>query len=492
MVRERWRLLFACLATAALLGPLIWFWQASLVPTTYSVMDMGYLDYGGGPGLSMGGHDMAGTSVTDLREASKGPPDVEVDLVARQERFTLASGRQVEGYTLNGVSPGPMIRARQGDLVEVRVTNESVSGGMTLHWHGVDVPNAEDGVAGVTQDAIGEGESYVYRFVPRDAGTYWYHSHQVSNPQVIGGLLGPLVVDPDDVTTGAVDVDVDVTAVAHNYSGIPTVNGLEGELVEPARPGDTARVRVVNTDNAPLQVWASTPYRVLAIDGFDLNEPTPVSGKRLVLTAGGRVDLEVTVPTHGQARVQLGGASTVVIGDESATPPPAVERPEDELDLLTYGSPAPIGFDPEQADRNFDYIIDRRPGFVDGRPGMWWTINGHKFPDVPMFVVREGDIVRMTVENRSGEVHPMHLHGHHAVVLSRNGEESTGSPWWVDSLNVESGESYDIALVADNPGVWMDHCHNLRHASDGLVAHLMYDGVSTPYMVGGESHNTPE
>ena len=489
MTRERWRLLFAWLATVALLGPLIWLWQASLVPTTYSVMDMGYLDYGGGPKLSTAGHSMpGGTSVADLREESDGPPDVRVDLVARQERFTLASGREVDGFTLNGTSPGPMIRVRQGDLVEVRVRNESVSGGMTLHWHGVDVPNAEDGVAGVTQDAIGKGESYVYRFVPQDAGTYWYHSHQVSNPQVVGGLLGPLVVDPPEKVSQAVDV----TAVAHTYSGTPTINGLEDELREPARPGERARVRVVNTDNAPMQLWANIPYRVLAIDGFDLNGPTPVEDKRLVLTAGGRADLEVIVPAEGQARVQLGGASAIVVGpeDETQTAPP--ERPEAELDLLNYGAPAPIGFDPDEADRSFDYIIDRRPGFVDGRPGMWWTINGHKFPDVPMFVVREGDIVRMTVENRSGDVHPMHLHGHHAVVLSRNGEKTTGSPWWVDSLNVDPGESYEIALVADNPGVWMDHCHNLKHASDGLVAHFMYDGVTTPYMVGGKSHNTPE
>ena len=490
MTRERRRLLFAWLATVALLGPLIWLWQGSLVPTTYSVMDMGYLDYGGGPKLSTAGHSMTGgTSVADLREESDGPPDVRVDLVARQERFTLASGREVDGFTLNGTSPGPMIRVRQGDLVEVRVRNESVSGGMTLHWHGVDVPNAEDGVAGVTQDAIGKGESYIYRFVPQDAGTYWYHSHQVSNPQVVGGLLGPLVVDPPE----KVSQTVDITAVAHTYSGTPTINGRENVLMERARPGETARVRVVNTNNAPTQLWANIPYRVLAIDGFDLNAPTPVKDKRLVLTAGGRADLEVTVPAEGQARVQLSGASAVILGPgnetQTAAPP---ERPEAPLDLLSYGSPAPIGFDPDEADRNFDYIIDRRPGFVDGRPGMWWTVNGHKFPDVPMFVVREGDIVRMTVANRSGEVHPMHLHGHHAVVLSRNGEKSTGSPWWVDSLNVDPGESYEIALVADNPGVWMDHCHNLRHASDGLVAHFMYDGVTTPYMVGGRSHNTPE
>ncbi len=102
-----------------------------------------------------------------------------------------------------------------------------------------------------------------------------------------------------------------------------------------------------------------------------------------------------------------------------------------------------------------------------------------------MFHVEEGDVVRMTITNDSGDVHPMHLHGHHAVVLSRNGEAASGSPWWVDSLNVADGDSYEIAFVADNPGIWMDHCHNLDHARDGLVAHLAYAGVTEPFRVGG-------
>ena len=109
-----------------------------------------------------------------------------------------------------------------------------------------------------------------------------------------------------------------------------------------------------------------------------------------------------------------------------------------------------------------------------------------------MFVVREDDVVLMHIENNTGEVHPMHLHGHHALVLSRNGKPSTGSPWWTDSLNVESGERYDITFVADNPGIWMDHCHNLNYAAEGLVAHLMYEGVTTPYRVGGPAENSPE
>ena len=96
-------------------------------------------------------------------------------------------------------------------------------------------------------------------------------------------------------------------------------------------------------------------------------------------------------------------------------------QPGDELDLLGYGSPAPLGLEPAQADRRFDYLIGRRPGFVKGRPGMWWSINGHLYPNVPMFVVREGDVALVHIENRSSEVHPMHLHGHHMVVLARNG-----------------------------------------------------------------------
>ncbi len=57
-------------------------------------------------------------------------------------------------------------------------------------------------------------------------------------------------------------------------------------------------------------------------------------------------------------------------------------------------------------------------------------------------------------------------------------------------------ETFEISFLADNPGIWMDHCHNLQHAAEGMVAHLMYEGVDTPYRIGGASHdhvdNQPE
>ncbi len=489
---QRWRLWVALGATLAIVAPLAWLWTASRMPGEYSVMEMGYVDHGGGPtaGHGDGQHAAHGgdVSVRDLVADPRREPDVTVELVARAERFELASGREVDGYTLNGTSPGPQIDVQQGQLVQVELHNESVDDGVTLHWHGVDLPNAEDGVAGVTQDAVLVGEDHTYRFVAEDPGTYWYHSHQVSHEQVQRGLLGALVVTP---RTTQADV-TDVVAVAHTYAGGRTLNGREGEVPVEVEPGSRVRVRVVNTDNGAVTAWSGAPYRMVAIDARDVHDPAEVRDRSVVVAAGGRVDLEMQVPEDGSGvRVHVGSSTSLLIGPPGATAP-AVAEPGAELDPLTYGSPAPLGFELDEVDRSFDYSIGRRPGFVQGKPGFWWTVNGHMWPEVPMFMVAEGDVVRMEIDNHSGEVHPMHLHGHHAVVLSRNGKAATGSPWWVDSLDVEDGERYEIAFLADNPGVWMDHCHNLQHAADGLVAHLMYDGVTVPFRIGGQAHNHPE
>jgi FtsP/CotA-like multicopper oxidase with cupredoxin domain len=473
--------------------PVGYFWWTSLVPSTYSVMDMGYVDLGGGPGSvdGHGAHDghvaATGTSVADLTGPQDGTPDVEVSLTARKQTFRLASGEEVDGYTLDGRSPGPTIRATVGDLVQVTLVNKDVEGGVTLHWHGVDVPNAEDGVAGVTQDAVPAGHRYVYRFVAPHEGTYWYHSHQVSHEQVRGGLFGVLVIDPgpaDDASAGAVEV----LAPIHTYAGRRTVAGRTGVTRVDAPAGSAARVRVVNTDNAPVRVWLGrTPFRVLAIDGYDVTDPGRLTARTVVVAAGGRIDLGLTVPSSG-ARLDVGSEAAVVVGPAGPAPR-AGKEPEREFDPLGYGSPAALPFEPDRADRRFEYRIGRRIGFEDGRPGFWWSINGHLWPDVPMYTVREGDVVTMTISNTSGDVHPMHLHGHHAVVLSRDGRKATGSPWWVDSLDVGNGETFVIAFVADNPGIWMDHCHNLQHAAQGLVAHLAYEGVMEPYTVGASSHD---
>jgi FtsP/CotA-like multicopper oxidase with cupredoxin domain len=479
---RRAKTLIAVAATVIVLAPIAWLWQRSLLPESYSIVDMGRHDHGGHADAD----DASTVPVDALTAPSDREADVRATLTAEEGRFTLASGREVDGYTLNGTSPGPEIRAEQGQLVEVTLVNADVAEGVTLHWHGVDVPGAMDGAAGVTQDAVGVGDQFVYRFIAEQVGTFWYHSHQVSHEQVLGGLLGPLVITPAD-GTGA---DVDALALAHLYDGKRTVNGRDGEDQTAAEPGDTVRVRVVNTDFGVMPVWVDgAPFRLAAVDGTDLHEPAEVEGVGVEVPGGGRADLVFTMPASGGVRVNLSASTALVVGDGPEAPS---DLPADTLDPLHYGTAAPIGFDPFAADREFEFAIGRRPGFLDGRPGFWWTVNGAMVPEVPMFTVAYGDVVRMRIANDSGEAHPMHLHGHHAVVLSRDGVAATGAPWWVDSLEVRDGEVYEIAFLADNPGIWMDHCHNLPHAAEGLVAHLAYEGVSEPFLIGGHAGNQPE
>lgn len=477
------------LLTAVLTGLVAsatWLWSSSLHPASYAMTAMGHPDYGGGPQPAADGggqHHAHGVDVATLVPDAGLPADVRVDLVARAELVTLDGIAPFDGFTLNGTTPGPTIRARVGDLVEVHVTNQDVRDGMTLHWHGVDLPNGMDGVAGVTQDAIAPGRQYVYRFLAQE-GTYWYHSHQVAHPQVSGGLLGALVVEGEMPEPQGLDV----VALVHAYGGMRTVNGQLGGYVQAAGSGDTARVRVINTDAGPMPVWVTgASYRVVAVDGRALNRPTPVTGEAILVTAGGRADLEVVVP-EGGARVEFAGAS-VALGDAHAPRSPA---PRGRVDLLSYGAPGSPEPGLDAPARTFEYRIGRRLGLLDGRPGSWWTINGGLYPDVPMFMVRTGERVRFLVSNDSGEVHPMHLHGHHLLVVARNGVRATGSPWLVDSLNVETGETYELSMVADNPGIWMDHCHNLPHAREGLMTHLAYEGYRTSFLVGGAHANHPE
>ena len=471
------------------LVPLAVLWQRSLVPGSVSVMTMGEPEFGSG--VAFGGHGhMAGgseTSVTDLVDDPNRRPDLTAELRADAAMLEVG-GRQVKGFTVNGTSPGPTIRARQGQLVEVRFTNGSVPGGVTLHWHGMDVPNAMDGVAGVTQDAVAVGQSFTYRFLANRAGTYWYHSHQISHSQVIGGLLGAIVVDPAQPPAYTA---VEVVALAHTYGGIRTINGLAAGLSARAQPGDWVRIRVINTDNATLPVWSAQPLTLAAIDGADVNEPTPVSEVMVGVAAGGRADIVVQVPASGAARVQLSKATAVIVGPDAADAP-LPSQPTAWLDLLSYGKPASTGLDLSRVDRSFSYRMTQQPGFVMGRPGVWWAINGQLYPQVPMFMVRRGELVAVRFENSTTETHPMHLHGHHLLIVARDSVPASGSPWWTDSLDVLPGETYDVVFQANNPGIWMDHCHNLDHAKDGMVTHLAYEGVTTPFMLGGDHHNEPE
>ncbi|MGC1210332.1 MAG: multicopper oxidase family protein [Micromonospora sp.] len=444
---------------------------------------------GGGPGRS----SRAALSVADLRGSGSPAPGGAVRrhvLTAKKATVRLPSGREIDAWTYNGEVPGPAITATQGDLIDVRLRNADIEDGVTLHWHGYDVPCGEDGAPGVTQLAVAPGEEFGYRFRADQVGTYWYHTHHASHVGVHKGLYGTLVVTLRDGQQHSAAEQVDLTLPVHTVDGTVVIAGSDGRTEHPASPGASVRLRVINTDSDPHRiVLAGTPFRVVAVDGRDLNQPGEISDVGLHLPAGGRYDLVFAMPDTSVGLVvdddRDGGVRLRPRGE--ARGEARIEDTSDlpELDLLRYGAPAAVPFDIRTADRHFTMVLDRGVAMVDGRPAYAQTVNGRGHPAIPDQLVAEGDIVRFTVVNRSLERHPWHLHGHPVLILARNGTPSTGSPLWMDTFDVRPGETWEVAFHATNPGIWMNHCHNLPHAHQGMMLRLHYDGVTTPF---GGSH----
>jgi FtsP/CotA-like multicopper oxidase with cupredoxin domain len=401
-----------------------------------------------GPGMS---HDHGYPAVQAVGEPTK-----RITLTAGTTTVKVA-GRAVAAWAFNGQVPGPELTATVGDVLEVTLRNRDIGRGVTLHWHGYDVPNSQDGVPDVTQAAVLPGQQFGYRFRADQAGTYWYHTHSVSDQGVRMGLYGVLVVRPAPVA------GVEITVPVHTLSGI----ALPALRVEQVPAGTPMRLRLINTDSSTHRyALAGTTFQVAAIDGSDLNGPTLLVDTAIPIPAGGRYDLVFTAPATPVGLFVDGrlAYSTGPVSAQTGTWP--------VLDPLTYGAPEAAPW--ERFDKRFTLVLDRGLDLHGLLPRYAHTVNGAADPDIPPDVVNLGDIVKFTIVNRSFVVHPWHLHGHHVLVLSRDGRPATGSPLWLDSFDVRPGEVWEVAFSADNPGTWANHCHNLAHADAGMMLHLMY------------------
>jgi len=359
-------------------------------------------------------------------------------------------------------------------------------------------------VAGLTQDAVAPGRSYTYRFVVRDPGTYWYHAHQDSLAQVARGLYGALVVAPALPNPGKRD-DFDATVVLHTWQvrgrDVLAVNGATWAPRIGARPGAWVRLRLINTDvDTRVVTLVGAPFTVAALDGHDLNGPQPLTNTLLSIAAGGRYDVRFRVPARGAVVVRLaddqrGAMPALVVAGAGTLPSPGPARGRALFDLTRYGTPRQDASTPRtRADAYYTLRLgDQTPhgrGFAAvAHPNPVYTINGSAGSAITPIMVKRGQLIRIHIVNESDYVHPMHLHGHTFAVLARAGRPLQGSPITLDTLDVMPGASYDVAFRANNPGVWMLHCHNLYHARYGMSMMVMYEGVTTPFRPGGRAGN---
>ena len=213
------------------------------------------------------------------------------DLAVEETKWELLPGVSTTAVTFNRTVPGPVLRVTEGDSVEIRVINR-LAEPTSIHWHGLHVPNAQDGVAGLTQDAIAPGATYLYRFIAPHAGTFMYHAHGPnSREQIDRGLYGALVIDPQGTDPLRADREyvlalqgwmigmewMDAMSMEYDYF---TVNGKSYPATQPivAAPNELIRLRFINPSQTihPMHLHG-TDMAIVAKDGESLEMPQRVN-----------------------------------------------------------------------------------------------------------------------------------------------------------------------------------------------------------------------
>lgn len=297
-------------------------------------------------------------------QVAQGQDLKEFNLVAREITWELAPGKTIKAWAYNGLVPGPELRVKEGDKVRVTFKNE-LPVATAIHWHGVDVPNAMDGVPGVTQEAVQPGETFIYEFIAKPAGTHFYHTH----------------------------------GSGHGDEATQMDRGLSGPFIIESR----------------------------------------------------------------QEKPQYDREYTVIL-DDWIVPGPGMEEAAPSSPHDAHESPT----QPSQEEMGPGEIMEAYNTF---------TINGKAFPATQALVVKQGERVRLRLINISSmSFHPMHLHGHQFKVVATDGNPvPEAAQLTKNAITVMPGESYDIEFIANNPGTWLFHCHELHHADLGMVTLIKYE-----------------
>ncbi|MFD1746120.1 multicopper oxidase family protein [Rhizobium helianthi] len=392
----------------------------------------------------------------------------------------------------------PTLRMRKGERFSARLTNR-LDEPTTIHWHGLRIDNRMDGVPFLTQPYVYTGDSFDYSFVPPDAGTFWYHPHCNTLTQMGRGMTGMLIVeDPADQT-----FDADIAINLRDWR-----LGSDGQFIEMFKPRDAAKngtfgtVRGANWQIRPdyhapsgglvrLRLVASDVTRiyqlklegaealVIALDGQPV--PSPFMAENVTLGPGQRLDLVLRMPDTEGATVSLidtrpSAPKTValfhahgqnlkrMLGDVKALAP----NPWQEPDLKGAEQvPLILSATAENAARD---------SFCGSLGYSFWAINRVPWPGdtsdpmAPLAELKLGKSYIFNLENLTPHLHPIHLHGMNFKVISSSTRKVPEAV--TDTYLVAADEKVQLALVADNPGDWVLHCHIIEHQKTGMTSYI--------------------
>ncbi len=464
--------------------------------------------YAGGWALAEGGKGAG----QPYPQAPAMPPD------ARVRKFALDAGPRPRQLIPAPAAPtdvldygdGPTIlRIKHGEWVEATLGNR-LREHTTVHWHGIRVPIAMDGVPYLTQPPVMPGESFTYRFRPPDTGTFFFHPHCNTVEQLGHGLAGILIVEGDETRPHDHDLvcvyrDWRIDAAgrylpmltdagaskAGTFGDHRTVNDQVRPVFKVPAGGDI-RIRFLNVDMSrivDLGVMGAEAW-LIATDG---NALAPQKLKSWRMGPAMRADLTLRAPAKSGTRIQLVNyyapqpvvmAELEAVGEALVRPdfepaplkPAAIPEPRldgaETFQLRLSASSAP-------ADLPLDLVLPdgsvlRYADALCLAPRTFWALNGQPWPSQshevlppPLVTFRRGETYIVELINQTPHMHPVHLHGHTFKVLSSSKGDIL--PHFADTTLVAPKERVKIALVADNPGDWMIHCHIIEHQDTGMM-----------------------
>jgi multicopper oxidase len=454
---------------------------------------------------------------------------VDYALVARPMSLVPFPGTSFSALAYNAMLPGPLLRVTYGQRVRVRYRNLS-NIPTTIHWHGMILPNAMDGVPGVTQAPVEHGESFLYEFAPGPPGTRWYHDHG-NDLGLMRGLFGMFIVDDPNEERA----DREYAIVLHDVpnmssvraalagrssapmddpAGLPvssssSMAGMQGmsgmSMTQPmgdevsylahciggksypharalnVRVGERIKLRVLNANPTQTKYLRLAGHRltVTHADGNPLVHPIEVDALRLGVAERYDAWFEVKRPgawllqtisrdarTHDQQAIMLRTPGTQYAQLE------ANSQSLEGVEYLTYEKLAGVSQHGASSPVTLrkELVLD---GGGYGKP--WWTIDEKRWPDTPKIFVRHGDRVAIRFTNKTSMDHPMHLHGHRFDVVEVGGM-SLASPLNKDvALVPANGGTLTLEFDADSPpGRWLLHCHNEIHMMGGMMTEVDY------------------
>jgi FtsP/CotA-like multicopper oxidase with cupredoxin domain len=407
-------------------------------------------------------------------------------------------------WLYNQASPGPMLRVQRGDILRAEVTNQ-LDVPTTVHWHGIRILNEMDGVANLTQAPIEPGEKFVYEFPVNHGGTYWYHAHNMGWEQVERGLYGPLIIDSEDDPETDHDIclmlddwRLDKGGVFHAKSlgslhdwshggrlgNWLTVNA-QSDPVYKVKPHSRVRLRFINAANARvLKIRLNgAESQLIALDG------APCPAERLteiILAPAQRADficdltaeaLVIDETSTGEtfpagrllATDDLGPAKAAKSNIKTIVPPLPPLAGAIRIPIHMQGGAMGnlVSAQFEGAELSLRELAQKHKKL--------WAFNG-KIGDYSNVSneIKRGSLVSIDVYNDTAWPHAMHLHGHHFWVMSDDPTADLPSGQR-DTWLMQPQEKASLVFVADNPGLWLFHCHMLEHAASGMATVFLVD-----------------